>query len=103
MVAFVDAIYGHEGFGYNGGQGHESLAQAAAAESQNDPYAGIERLVYTDATSLGHEVDLTVYEISQDITQRAADPNPAGNWPGGPIWYWGAASSSYILYNINGF
>src|SRR5207247_2386436 len=57
MTVYVDAAYGHEGFGYAGGKGHESLARAAAAEPKNDPYAAIERLVFVDSTALKAEAD----------------------------------------------
>jgi hypothetical protein len=37
MTDFVNAVWGHEGFGYNGGKGHQSLGETAAAEPQNAP------------------------------------------------------------------
>jgi hypothetical protein len=103
MTAFVDAVWGHEGFGHNGGQGHESLARTAAAEPQNDPYTAIEPLVFPDSASLENVVFSKVVPIAVDITQRAADPNPTGNYPGGPMWFWDSGTSLFTLYQILGF
>lgn len=103
MTVFVGALYGHEGLGYGGGQGHESLARTAASETQNDPYAALEKLVFADSTSLELEADSRVAVIGEDITVRAADPNPTGNYSTGPMWFWDAGSSSFVLTTISGF
>jgi hypothetical protein len=110
MNVFVDAAYGHEGFGYSGGVGHESLARTAAAEPQNDPYVAIEQLVFPDPLSLATEVVRRVDPINQDITLRASDstatnPNPNGgpknNYPsGGHIWYWDPSANDWIQYPV---
>ena len=111
MTAFVDAVLGHEGLGYNGGQGHESIARAAAAEPQNDPFAAIERLVRADSAGLALEANRRVTDIANDITQRARDQlgptgcptSPVGNRAAGPIWFWDAGPSLYAQYTICGF
>lgn len=103
MSVFVDAVWGHEGFGYNGGQGHESLARTAAAEPQNDPYTAIEALVYADSASLESVVRSKVVPIAFDVTQRSDDPLPTGNRSAGPIWFWDSGPAIYSQYNINGF
>jgi hypothetical protein len=103
MTFFIDALWGHEGFGYNGGQGHESLARTAAAEPQNDPYTAIETLVFSDSASLESVVHSKVVPIAVDITQRSDDPHPTGNYPSGPMWFWDGGSSAFLLYTINGF
>jgi hypothetical protein len=103
MTAFVDAVWGHEGFGYNGGQGHESLARTAAAEPQNDPYTAIEPLVFADSASLESVVASKVVPIAVDITQRSDNPNPTGNYPAGPIWFWDGGAGAFLLFQINGF
>lgn len=111
MNTFVAALLGHEGFGYNSGQGHESLARAAATEPQNDPYAAVERLVYADSASLESQVRSNVIPIAVEITLRADDsPStgstssaPANNYSGGPMWFWEPVSALYTQTIINGF
>ena len=92
MPKFVPAIWGHEGNGYNGGKGHETLALAAAADSMNDPYRRIERYVDSDSVALDNNVHAEVTVIGDRIKVRAADNNPinggpSGNWPtGSNVW-----------------
>jgi hypothetical protein len=83
MAVFVAAVWGHEGFGYNGGVGHETLGRAAASEPQNDPYKAIERFVYTDSVALANEVERVVVQINDDITLKAADSNSVNGGPKG--------------------
>jgi hypothetical protein len=103
MTLFVDAVYGHEGFGYGGGQGHESLARTAAAEPKNDPYLAIETLVSTESTAMKDEADRRIARIGQDILNRSKDPLPSGNYAAGPIWFWDAGAMLFLQYPINAF
>lgn len=77
----IQAVYAHEGFGRNGGTGHESLAQAEASQPGNDPYLFAEPLVADDSLTLRQAVVQGVTAISTRIFNAAADgPNgPAGN------------------------
>jgi hypothetical protein len=82
MAVFVPALWGHEGFGYNGGVGHET-PRAAASEPQNDPYAAIERLVYTDSVEMANRVLQLIVPINNDITVRSDDSNAVNGGPHG--------------------
>lgn len=110
MAVWVNAWYGHEGFGYNGGQGHESLGRAAAAEPQNDPRAAIEYLVRADSAKLDEDVFDIVRAIAVRITNAAADSTvgidyikPSGNQPSAPIWFWRPGSSAFVNVTLGKF
>ncbi|MGH7586198.1 MAG: hypothetical protein ACREMH_08125 [Gemmatimonadales bacterium] len=83
MTIFIPAIWGHEGFGYQGGVGHETLGQAAAGEPPNDPYSAIEYLVHPDSATLVMDVLGRVRQIADDITRKARDGNPINGGPQG--------------------
>lgn len=111
MAAFVDAVLGHEGLGFNGGVGHESLARQAASDPANDPYASTDTLVRPDSAALAGEVWLTLTAIAEDLSNRADDSTntgpttavPNGNFSGGPIWFWSVAAGLFQQIGINGF
>ncbi|HSF30847.1 MAG TPA: hypothetical protein VLK82_10305, partial [Candidatus Tectomicrobia bacterium] len=97
MTIFVPAIWGHEGFGYNGGVGHETLGQQAAGEPQNDPYKAIESVVRADSAILASNALIMIQSIGDDITEKSADGNainggPHGNYApaayGTEMWFW---------------
>lgn len=98
MTAYVAGIWGHEGYGINGGVGHQKLAEDAAGRPENDPYTAIEDLVFPDAAGLADAVKLLVVPIAEDIHLWAADPEestvnggPTGNWtpePGHYMYFW---------------
>ena len=108
MTVFVPAIWGHEGFGYNGGVGHETLGQQAAGEPQNDPYKAIQRLTAPDSQSLANAVREKIIPIGRDITIKAADSNavnqgPQGNYvrsqhPGREMWFWEVGSGGFLTW-----
>jgi hypothetical protein len=83
MATFVPAIWGHEGFGYAGGVGHETLGQAAAGEPQNDPYSAIENFVFASPVTLANAVKAKLVPIRDDIRLKAADNNPVNGGPKG--------------------
>jgi hypothetical protein len=111
MTTAVDAIYGHEGMGAHGGQGHESLARGVASDGSHDPYAAIEKLVFPDSASLESVVHSIVVPIAVEITDRSDDststapgyPAPNGNYPGGPMWFWSSSTNDYFLGQIQAF
>jgi hypothetical protein len=108
MTIFVPAIMGHEGFGYNGGVGHETLGRQAASEPQNDPYKAIENLVFPDPIALADEVNVRVRPIGEDITLKARDGNainggPKGNYdpaafPNREMWFWEVGSAGSLTW-----
>jgi hypothetical protein len=105
MTIFEPAIWGHESFGYNGGIGHETLAQQAAAEPKNDPYSALQAMVSTDSATLFTEARLAAEVIGSDIKVKAADNSPI---TGGPTnnydpanynrdtWFWTIGPSSFL-------
>lgn len=103
MTVFVPAIWGHEGFGYNGGIGHETLGRQAAGEPQNNPYKAIENLTAPDSISLAETVNQRVAAIADDISIKARDDNPINggprnnynpaDYPGREMWFWGVTSA----------
>lgn len=108
MTIFVPAIWGHEGFGYNGGVGHETLGQQAAGEPQNDPYKAIEPLVRGDSSRLAIDVVTIAQRIGNDITEKASDGNlinggPHGNYSsatfGTEMWFWEAVSGGGLNWS----
>lgn len=101
--AFLTAAWGHEGFGANGGTGHESLAHSLAAQRDFDPYALVEDAFYlNDEATLRAIVEGSVWGLNQELSNRAADkPHTVvtGNYPGGAqIWLWDGVKE-YILAN----
>jgi hypothetical protein len=103
MASFVDAVFGHEESGYNGGTGHEGLAVQAAKQPWNDPYANVESVVTRTQLDLETEADRRATVAADAITNFAADPNPKGNWPSGTIWFWDSSLNSYTSYTLSGF
>ncbi len=111
MDAFVAAVWGHEGFGYNGGRGHESLARDAAAKPGRDPYKAVERLVTADSIGLMALVRSNVIPIGTLITLEADDASDTGevsDVPGGnllpiTLWFWREAAMLFQSQPISGF
>ncbi|HJS47628.1 MAG TPA: hypothetical protein VJ773_06555 [Gemmatimonadales bacterium] len=107
MSIFVPAIWGHEGFGYGGGSGHETLARQAAGEQQNDPYSAIEQFVRADSSTLAAQALVRVRAIGDDITRRAKDHNPINGGPQGnydpaafgtEMWFWEIGESGELVW-----
>jgi hypothetical protein len=104
----ISGLYGHEGFGYNGGVGHETLGQQAAGEPQNDPYKAIEKLTATDSVTLAGLIDPEVLIIGQEISLKAADKNsinggPHGNfdpaqYPNTKIYFWNFNPTTQVWF-----
>ncbi|MEW5927755.1 MAG: hypothetical protein AB1941_09735 [Gemmatimonadota bacterium] len=91
---FLAGIRAHEGFGRNGGTGHEGLAQAAATLAENDPYKFSEHRVRSTREALDFVIRDNVPWMADRIVaasrdrQYQSDPiGPRGNW-GGTIWDW---------------
>lgn len=103
MASFVDAVFGHEESGYNGGTGHEGLAVQAAKRPWNDPHANVESVVTLTQLDLETEADRRATMAADEITNFSADPNPQGNWPTGTIWFWEPSLNRYASYTLNGF
>lgn len=109
MTVFVPAIWGHEGLGYNGGVGHETLGRVAASEPQNDPYKEIDGFVAPDALTLANMVDATVLPIARDITVKARDHNPINGGPHGnydptlfptrEMYFWEVGSGGSLVWS----
>ncbi len=107
MTVWIPAARGHEGRGYNGGVGHQTLAEAAAGEPQNDPYAAIEPLVKTDSSLLVGQARVTAHLIGERILEHTLDDNPInggpqGNHPADRIWFW-EPDLTWRPYNLEGF
>jgi hypothetical protein len=110
MNPYVAGTWGHEGRGYNGGVGHQTLGEEAAGQPYNDPYAAIEELVFPNEAGLVEAVNILVVPIADYIHQFQADANtinggPHGNWtptPGRYIYFWelqpGGTSSRWTPY-----
>lgn len=101
MGAMVAGILGHEGFGANGGDGHEGLARIVAGYPQNDPHAAIEALVLADSASLHQRVVALVDDIDRRITEFARDGSPWGGPQGnyqytGPVYYWSTTQNQWV-------
>lgn len=103
MGIFVAAALGHEGYGYNGGRGHQFLAEAAAAQPGNDPYAAVDSIVYTDSSGVLSLARAAVTPITVRIRNAAADSLVGGNYPPSSLWFWRATASAYQMQNISGF
>jgi len=98
---FISALYGHEGFGYNGGVGHETLGQQAAGEPQNDSYTAIEKLTATDAVTLAGLIDPEVLIIGQEITLKARDKNAINGGPHGNFDPAQFPNTKMYFWNLN--
>ena len=102
MNAFVAGVRAHEGYGSNGGVGHQKLAEDAAGLEDaagrpvSDPYIAIEELVFPHSTGLAEAVELLVGGIADFIHWWQSDTNsvnlgPRGSWaptPGRYIYFW---------------
>lgn len=84
--------WGHEGFGVNGGTGHESLARVGAAQPKNDAWLAADTLVRSDSLFLLQGLQGAIQLVSNRIKSYTADPNPTGNWTGA-FWYYSQAES----------
>jgi hypothetical protein len=100
MDAFLSATWAHEGFGTPGANGHESVARAAAATLQYDPYAAIEPLVARDEGMLRGGVVNRAFDRGAELSNySAAHSNGAtGNWSG-VIWLYDPNSGSFVPAN----
>lgn len=112
MAALLAGVLAHEGMGtVNGGNGHEGLARAAAAEQGNDPYVEHFGIVEPDSAKVVARVQTTAVDIGFRLNHRSDDstttapsyPVPSGNWPGGPYWTWQQSLGSRKGSRINGF
>ncbi|HET8836180.1 MAG TPA: hypothetical protein VFN08_15730 [Gemmatimonadales bacterium] len=105
MPAFVSGALGHEGMGYGGGVGHESLARAVASDGAHDPNAAVENQVFPDFLALDGAINQKLLGLAADIDDRADDdplsgqgfPVPHGNWPAGgstngTVWNWNGST-----------
>jgi hypothetical protein len=100
--AIVAGLWGHEGFGYNGGTGHEGLAWAAAALPYGNPYV-IEQHTASSEVVLRTDIRNVVTGVSTAIEDASRDPLPAGNWPGGSVWMWDQSQRKFVLSPLRGF
>jgi hypothetical protein len=118
MNAFVAGVWAHEGYGSNGGVGHQKLAEDAAGLEDatgrpvNDPYMAIEELVFPDSTGLAEAVELLVSGIADFIHWWQSDTNsvnrgPHGSWaptPGHYMYFWEpqpGGTSKWAPYILN--
>jgi hypothetical protein len=97
MGAVIQAIWGHEGFGANGGTGHESRAHALASQVQYDPHALIEDTFDPVEADLRTKILNAVWDLNVRLSGSnnggAGDHTyVTGNWPGELwLWYWDGA------------
>lgn len=91
---FLAGVRAHEGFGRNGGTGHEGLAQAAAALAENDPYKFVEPKARSTREELDELIRRDVPKMAERIymaSRDRLDPSdpigPRGNWAG-TTWDW---------------
>jgi hypothetical protein len=95
---FIAGIWGHEGYGFAGGSGHQGLGEGRAAQPGGDPAVAIE---WQTRASEGHLRDIVrdaVDAVSIAIQAEAADNsgNVTGNWPGGVLWVWNPITRRYV-------
>ncbi len=100
MPTFTASVWGHEGTGYSGGRGHETVGRTAAAQPDNDPYKGIEPFVSDSAETQGFfatRIRNEVWRRAEVITVYASDKaeNVGGNWSGS-YWVWSATTAQFI-------
>lgn len=100
--SLIDGAWGHEGHGFNGGSGHESLAWGAAALPENNPYV-IEQYTGSSEPDLRRVIRIVVDGASGGIENRSADPLPQANWPGGDVWMWDPSARKYVLTPLRSF
>lgn len=100
MSQLTASILGHEGRGYNGGQGHQGRAEAAAQAVGNDPYAVLERYVGVDSIPLVRDAEQAVRNMAQRVKSATAETNVWGNWTG-KVWYWSSATSSWYSPTVS--
>lgn len=101
MGAMVAGILGHEGFGANGGDGHEGLARIEGGYPHNDPHAAIEAIVSADSAALRQQALNLVLDIDDRITSFSADNSPSGGPQGnyqysGPVYYWSVNQNQWV-------
>jgi hypothetical protein len=99
---FIAGVWGHEGFGYAGGAGHQGLGQGRAAEPGGDPLLAIEWFTRANEMDLREDVHNAVYSVGESIQLQSADEsgNVAGNWPGGLLWVWNPTTRRYVQRQI---
>ncbi len=105
MDPFIAGAWGHEGYGAFGGQGHQGLAEAAAAQTDGDPLYKIEWWTGATEAYLRDQVLNGVDAASVWIDSATDDVGGAvtGNWPGGQLWTWQSGGAGFTLTTIPQF
>jgi len=84
MDRLIPAVWGHEGYGYNGGTGHMGVAESVAVIPENDPWKVLDKVVTTDRITLDAFIDPRIRGIATRIDGATADSNtvtgPHGNY-----------------------
>jgi hypothetical protein len=71
MSAFIVAAWGHEGFGANGGTGHESLAHSLASQRDSDPRALVEDAFAMDEATLHAIIQGAVWGLNSTLSNKS--------------------------------